>query len=303
MGQRARQSDCMSRELPPELGNAFTVRRARGLGVSSGRLQAKRLAKPFHGARAQRSLSELERLALLFAVLPTHAFACGPTAAFLHGMPLPLALEWQAIEHPTIGVALPSNRVRRAGVAGRALKVGPDDLCEKTGLPATSPARTWVDLATSVSLPRFVAVTDHLISRRRPVISLERLEQAHSRAGRGSGARARAQALSLCSPGSESPRESELRTILVLAGLPMPETNVEIYHRGRFIARVDMLYRAERVVVEYDGEHHVTPGRWSRDQMRRAELESLGYRVTVVTARDFDDPSVVIARIRRHLAD
>ncbi len=36
--------------------------------------------------------------------------------------------------------------------------------------------------------------------------------------------------------------------------------------------------------------------------MRRAELESLGYRMTVVTRRDFDDPIALIARIRRLLA-
>jgi len=289
-------------ELPPQLGHAFTVRDARLLGVSSGRLQAKRLTKPAHGARAQRALTDAERLVLLFAVLPAHAFACGPTAAALHRMPLPLAMEWQALERPTIGVPLPANRIRRAGVSGRALAVRPGDLQEKHGIPTTTPARTWVDLAPLLSLPRLVAVTDHLIARRRPVVSFERLQHAHSAAGRGRGARARAEALLLCSSGSESPRESELRTMLVLAGLPVPETNVEIYDHGRFIARVDMLYRAARVVVEYDGEHHVTPRQWSRDQVRRAQLESLGYRVAVVTAGDFDDPAAMIARIRRHLA-
>lgn len=278
------------------------MRQARNLGVSSGRLQAKRLTAPFHGVRAQRLITDLERVTALFEVLPPHTFACGPTAAVLHGMPLPLALEWQALQRPVIGVALPANRIRRAGVVGRALQLRPGDVGVARGIRVTTPARTWVDLAALMSLPRLVAVTDHLIARRRPFISLAGLHHVHAEAGAGRGARARADALMLCSAGSESPRESELRAILLLAGLPMPETNVEIYDHERFVARVDMLYRAAGVVVEYDGEHHVTPAQWSRDQRRRAELESLGYRVAVVTARDFDDPTAMISRIRRYLS-
>ncbi len=63
-----------------------------------------------------------------------------------------------------------------------------------------------------------------------------------------------------------------------------------------------MLYRGARVIIEYDGDDQRDPRQWSRDQARRAELESLGYRVTVVTARDFDTPDVLVARIRRLLS-
>ncbi|WP_426321258.1 endonuclease domain-containing protein [Microbacterium sp. E-13] len=289
-------------ELAPGLGDAFTVRDARRQGMSSGRLQAKWFFAPFHGTRARRPLSGLERLELLFAVLPRHAFACGPTAGVLHGMPLPLGMEWGALDRPTIGVASPANRIRRAGVDGRALGVVPDEIVRVNGIPATTPARTWVDLAPAVSLPRLVAITDHLISRRRRIVSWDELQAAHLRATRGRGSRARSAALELCSAGSESPRESELRTILVLAGLPAPETNVEIFDGDRFVARVDMLYRDARVVVEYDGEYHATPAQWRKDQARRAKLEALGFRLAVVTARDFDDPTALIARIRSFLS-
>lgn len=70
----------------------------------------------------------------------------------------------------------------------------------------------------------------------------------------------------------------------------------------RFVARVDLLYRDARLVLEYDGDYHRDSSQWSRDQSRRAELESLGYRVTVVTARDFDDPGALVRRIRRLLS-
>lgn len=92
-----------------------------------------------------------------------------------------------------------------------------------------------------------------------------------------------------------------VRVILVEAGLPRPECNVEIFDNGRFVARVDMLFPEVKLIVEYDGDYHRDPDQWSKDQIRRAELEALGYRVTVVTRRDFDDPTALVARIRRLL--
>lgn len=63
-----------------------------------------------------------------------------------------------------------------------------------------------------------------------------------------------------------------------------------------------MLYRAQKLIIEYYGDYHRDPDQWSRDEMRRAELESLGYRFTVVTRRDFDDLPALTARIRRLLS-
>ena len=93
-----------------------------------------------------------------------------------------------------------------------------------------------------------------------------------------------------------------VRLILIEAELPHPECNVEIWDDGRFVARVDMLYADVWLIIEYDGDHHRDPDQWSRDQIRRAELESLGYRMIVVTRRDFDDPDALVRRIRRLLA-
>jgi len=36
-------------------------------------------------------------------------------------------------------------------------------------------------------------------------------------------------------------------------------------------------------------------------QESAAELKSLGYRLTIVTMRDFDDPAALVRRIRRLL--
>lgn len=201
-----------------------------------------------------------------------------------------------------IGVPSGHNRIRRPGTTGRSLTIEEDDLVQVDGIRCTSALRTWVELAESLGVGQLTAISDHLLSRRRPLATRRDLERTHVRFLGGRGSRRRRLAVDFADDRAESPRESELRVLLIQAGLPVPETNVEIFDGQRFVARVDLLYRTARLIIEYDGDYHRDPRQWSRDQSRRAELESLGYRVTVVTARDFDAPEALLARIRRLLA-
>lgn len=286
--------------LPPSLPRAFTVPQAVTLGVASARLRSRDLTAPFYGTRACGGLDDLPaRLRLLLEALPEHAFVAGPTAALAWDLPLPLPLERAATDVLCVGVPARENRIRRPGIRGRALQLDPEDIALRHGIRVTTPERTWVDISEELSLPRLVAVTDRLL---RVDVSRHDLNRAHERAGRRKpGLARRERALALGDARSESPKESELRVIFHEAGLPRPELNVEIVDRGRFIARVDMLFRDARLVVEYQGDYHRDPAQWRRDEARRAELESLGYRVTYVTAGDLADPDLLIARIRRLL--
>ncbi len=67
-------------------------------------------------------------------------------------------------------------------------------------------------------------------------------------------------------------------------GLPEPELNVSIVEYDGWVATVDFLWRAQRVVAEYYGEVH--QGSWRNDLARTAQLEDAGHRVVVVTRRD-----------------
>lgn len=72
---------------------------------------------------------------------------------------------------------------------------------------------------------------------------------------------------------SESPRESWVRMACALGGLPAPVPQYDVVYHGTWLARGDLAWPEARVLVEYDGEHHVdgfgdrqgrrTP-RWSR---------------------------------------
>ena len=280
---------------------AFTVAEGSASGLSPSSLRSARWTSPHTGVRVEASATQRQRLAALQRAAPDHTFFCGSTAAVLLGMPLPLPVATRAWSHPVVGVPRGRNRTRRPGTRGRALTVGPDDIVEVDGIRCTSALRTWAELAESLSVGQLTAISDHLISRRRPLATRGQLERTHLRFLGGRGSRRRRLAVDFADDRAESPRESELRVLLIQAGLPRPETNVEIFDGHRFVARVDLLYPEARLIVEYDGDYHRDPDQWSRDQSRRAELESLGYRVTVVTARDFDAPEVLLARLRRLL--
>jgi hypothetical protein len=217
-------------------------------------------------------------------------------------MPLPAAIQRDAFGRPTMAVSHPRNRIRGRGVRGRSLRIAQSELVMRRDIRVTTAARTWLDLSAELDLPALVAVTDYLIARRRRQCTRDELAAVHAASPRAPGTRNRRRALELCTEDSESPRESELRCVLELAGLPRPTCNVEIYDGPRFVARVDLLYPEQRLVVEYYGDYHRDADQWSRDEMRRAEIESLGYRVTVVTRRDFDDLVGLAARIQRLLA-
>jgi hypothetical protein len=110
-------------------------------------------------------------------------------------------------------------------------------------------------------------------------------------------------ALELLDDHSESPKESELRVIVVTHGPPTPAANVELFdEQGRFVARVDLLFEDYRETLEYLGDGHRTDVRqWRKDQTRRADVESLGYHQTDVVADDLENVTALVRRIARNL--
>lgn len=231
--------------LPAQLVPAFTLKEGRAAGLDEKQLRSRALGRPFHGARAVRTVEGFARLELLMRAVPDHAFACGPTAGLVWGVPLPFAVQRDAFGRPTIAVLHPRNRLRGRAIRGRSLRLDPDSLVTRRGMRLTSAARTWLDLSAELDLPALVAVTDHLISRRRRHCTTEDLAAMHAGSPHAPGAENRRRAMALCTDASESPRESELRCALELAGLPRPDCNVNIYDGARFVARVDIIYRAE----------------------------------------------------------
>jgi very-short-patch-repair endonuclease len=105
--------------------------------------------------------------------------------------------------------------------------------------------------------------------------------------------------LALVDGGAESPKETELRLLLVRDGLPRPTTQIKVGRR-----RVDMGWPECQVGVEYDGEQHWTDPRRHAEDIERLEfLAGQGWLIIRVSARQlrYGRPGIVM-RVRRALA-
>jgi len=131
------------------------------------------------------------------------------------------------------------------------------------------------------------------------VEGLQRYVAAHDRVQGVVRAR---RTLELVDPKSESPMESRLRLLLVLAGLPRPEAQAPFMDEwGREVGRIDLYYPAARLGIEYDGENH--RDRMVSDNRRQNRLHRLGISLLRYTGPDLRDrPEAVVAEVRQALA-
>lgn len=100
--------------------------------------------------------------------------------------------------------------------------------------------------------------------------------------------------------GVDSPMETRLRLLIVLAGLPEPETNIEFRNGyGEIVRRVDLGYRAPKLGLEYDGRQHAeSSAQYATDLRRREELAAQGWHLWSAVSNDiFRTPSLTLARI------
>lgn len=238
----------------------------------------------------------------LAAHLPLHEgiVLSHPTAAQLLALPLPRFLEDLPVAHVT--TPREASRPRRRDLTSHHAQLPAEDVVSLWGLPVTSPARTFVDMASMLSHPELVALGDAVM--RDYSVSRDTLLQVARRRLRYPGRGKAIAAVAWLDPGAESPRESHLRVLLRSARLPRPEVNgVILDPSGRFVARGDLVFRRERVVVEYDGEIHASMEARAHDADRRARLRAAGWIVVEIVGADMHDPARVIDRVRCALVD
>lgn len=270
--------------IPDELGAAFSTAQARRLETPSHRLRGGDLVAPYRGTRVRRDAdSWAQRLRALTTVLPSGACFSHDTAARLWRLPLPLALQEQDTVHVTVPAA--QAQPRRSGVVGHRAVREPVDL---RGLPVTTLADTWCDLASRLDLLDLVIAGDALVNRQadsfEDPFAVDDLRLAWHRLGLRRHARLAREAMDLVRPGSASPQETRARVFFHQWGLPEPEPNVKLQSSTGWVATVDFLWREQRVVGEYHGASHGAS--WRADYRRQATIGDLGLTVVVMTAYD-----------------
>ena len=272
----------------PEHDFAVSVRTLKALRRSPRTVSA---IAPFWGIRSAADPGEDQTLrALAFAPrLPDRAFYFGITAAAIHGLPLPTRLSEQPSIHAAVRAG--DRRIQAAGVTPHHVRVRDDDITTVRGLPVTTSARTWCDLATAgFTLAELVAAGDRAIWWRAPRSSRDQLGLAIAHyEGRRSAAIMRA-ALPLLTDRADSPAESALRVAIIAAGFAEPEVNAEL-RMGGTVLHLDLSWPDRLVAIEYEGDHHRTDrDQWRHDIRRFTQLQDAGWFVYRATADDLRDP-------------
>lgn len=271
--------------LPAQLeGVAFTAAMAAGVGVPPHRLRARDLDSPFHSVRTPRGSAADTRALCAAYALTCHDSAVvfsHSTAALLWGMPLPRAVS----EDPRLHVLVPHGATgpRGRGVIGHRSEIE-RVIHSLDGIRVVSPADAWADLATIVGLDALIAAGDRLLGLPHPLAGAEEVDAAIFRRSGGRGVKSLRAARSEMRARVHSPRETWARLTIVRAGLPEPEMNgLIVLASGRRI-HGDLVFRRWRVLVEYEGEQHLTdPVQWARDLDRYNELGQSGWLVNRVS--------------------
>lgn len=225
---------------------------------------------------------------------PATAYASHLSAARVYGLPLDLP----GREHIT--VLHPDDR-RRRGQVCHHLGSGSDDVRLVGDVRASGPEQLFVELAAHLGLVDLVVAGDALV--RWHGLDPQRLRAVVERAPRRVRRLAQ-RAAGYVRVGVDSPMETRLRMLIVLAGLPEPEVNHTLYRAdGRVRFRFDLGYPDLKLAVEYDGRQHRDDlDQWDSDLSRRDWLDAEGWALVPVVARGiYRRPDQTLRRVREAL--
>jgi hypothetical protein len=274
----------------------FTLAEARRSGLDRGNLRGagwRRIGPATYISARASETSEVKLRAASLRLPPVAAFS-GLTAAWLQG------LDVEPCDPIEVTVPAPTTVSTRAGMVVRRCALEKKDVMMARGLRATSALRTIRDLCLRMPFVEAVVITDMALHAR--LFSVSELARFVEAGVGRAGIVAVRRVVEHVEPASESPMETRLRMLLVLGGLPRPEAQVTVRDcLLRFVGRLDLYYRAQRLGLEYDGATH--RGTLAEDNRRQNRLLDAGVRLLRFTAGDiFNTPDVVVSQVRAALA-
>ena len=280
------------------LDRPFTRAEAYAGGLTDRDLRSDRFVRVFRGVYIDRATTRTAviRAQAALRIAPPSAVVSHHTAAVIWGGAVPP----QSVVHISVptGQDCQVNGIR----THRYLDMSPPSWCR--GLRVTSPERTMCDLARTLDLVELVVLGDRLV--RREVTTPIRLIQAADD-WHGPRRRLLQRAARLVRQGVDSPPESRLRMLVVLAGLPEPTINHIIRNEetGEWLRRFELAYLELLLAMEYQGRwHRESDEVWEGDIERREELDHRTWRVVEVIAKSLNDyPLRVLQRIEQARRD
>lgn len=286
----------MHRNRPFNPREPFRRFRALQAGIPRATVDSRAFRRLLHGIIVDADVpdSALLRVKAALACYFDDAFASHASAARVWRVPV----QTRPGEHVT--VSDDTHRLRRLGVTSHHRVDAA--VAVRHGVRVSILTDLFVELAEELSLVELVVAGDWMV--RRHGVRIKDLRRAAAAAPPGHAGRLARQAARFVRRRVDSPMESRLRMLIVLAGLPEPVVNMSVHDvDGEPVRRFDLSWPDVRVVVEYDGRHHVERvEQWEADLDRREEIDDEGWRILVVVAAGiYTDPGRTVDRIFRLL--
>jgi hypothetical protein len=164
------------------------------------------------------------------------------------------------------------------------------------------PAAAFIQYCATARMIDAIKVGDWLLHHRHMTV-LEVAELARRDDWRP-GAKQVRRVLPHLDPASRSLKESESRAVVVFAGLPVPEVNVDLVVNGRKLGCVDLLFRLWLLVLEYEGRQHAeTTEQFNIDITRYAGFREELVAYIQITNEMLKHPRALVIRIHRKLVE
>jgi len=285
----------------PALGPVFT--RAQALAAGMARAQVDRLGdqRVMHGVYASARTTLATRVRAALAIAGPDAAVTGVTALQLAGVDLPARLA----RDTRVWVQVPHDQHWPRRLEVRLIRArSPAPVTRVRRFPAVQLPYAWLHLAAEANLDEMIELSDGLTRRRNPVSSPAAIQAAVAASTGVPGIQLARSACRWSMPGTDSIPETDLRLLLVRAGLPVPAVNPPVRDEtGRPMYWLDLAYSRAWLAVEYDGADHVNDRRRMEDDARRRRyLEDQGWRIITVTAADMvGNPVDVVESVRNAL--
>ncbi|GJF11217.1 hypothetical protein NGTWS0302_15280 [Mycolicibacterium cyprinidarum] len=217
----------------------------------------------------------------------------GRAATAVHGAQwvaedAPIEMLWKSYDTPT-------------GIVARDDRFRSDEVVAINDMAVATIERTAYDLGRH--LPRATALIHLDALARATGLAPEHVAPLIERYRGARGVRRLGKVLDLMDSGSQSPKETLLRLLLIDAGFPRPQTQIPVQEGwDEPFAYLDMGWENSMIAVEYDGDQHRTDrSRYVWDERRLRRIRELGWLHVKVIAEDRRHD--IIARVRRAWAE
>ena len=278
------------------------IRRRRRRGEWTGLQRGAYLVGPSRPSPRQRHLLMVRAT---LAGLRVPAVVSHASAAALHGLPL-----WGLpLRQVHVTRMPPARSADEARLRSHVARLAPGEVTVVDGTVVTSVARTVLDIARSVPFPAALTVADAALA---DALTTPEDLLAVLDAGVGTrGNRSARRVVTSADRRSESVGESRSRALMIDAGLPLPDLQVEVRRPdGSLVGRSDFGWREHRLLGEFDGRvkygRLLRPGQHPGDAVfeekrREDALRDEGHGMVRWVWDELAAPQALVARWTRAL--